>query len=139
MAEPIRQSLVDHDMSPRFAGTSTVGASPSANAETIIGTLTLANFGTPQVVGGIRLSGFAAFTVGTSGVSVQLRIRQTNVSGAIVANTGACTYVAGNLGALSLLGADAAPGAGVYVLTMQVASGAATSTVSALHLSAIII
>lgn len=139
MAEPIRQSIIDHDLSSRFAGTSVVVASPQLAAETIIGSLTIASFGDVQVIGGIRLSGWAAYTVGTSGVSVQLRIRQTNVSGAIVADTGATTATATNLGSLSILGADAAPGVKTYVLTMQVASGAAVSTVSALHLSAIII
>src|SRR5437660_3417768 len=107
MPVPIQQSLTNHDLSTRFQGTSTVGASPTAAAETIIGTLTLANFGDIAVVGGIRLQGFAAFTVGTNGVSAVLRIRQTNVTGSVVVSSGAVTETAANLDELSVLGADA--------------------------------
>jgi hypothetical protein len=47
--------------------------------------------------------------------------------------------VAASLYALDVLGADAAPGVGVYVLTLTIGSGSASSAVSALHLSATII
>lgn len=136
---PITASAVGLDLSARFAGSSTVGASPALAAETIIGTLTLATFGAIQVVGGIRLQGWAAFTVGTSGVGATLRIRQTNVTGAVVVTSGAITVTAAALEEIGVLGADAAPGVGVYVLTLQIASGAAVSTVSGLHISATIL
>jgi ActR/RegA family two-component response regulator len=139
MPQPIAQSITNHDLSSRFQSTQTVGASPTDNAETIIGTLTLAGFGDIPVVNGIRLHGWAAFTVGTSGTAVNLRIRQTNASGSVVAATGATSVTAANLGALDVIGKDAAPGVIVYVLTMQVTGGAAASTVSALHLGAIVI
>jgi hypothetical protein len=139
MPQPIAQSITNHDLSSRFQGTSTVGASPAAGAETIVGTLTLASFGDIAVVSAIRLHGWAAFTAGTNGVSATLRIRETNVSGAVVASTGAVTVTAASLYALDVLGADAAPGVNVYVLTLTVGSGSAASTVSALHLSATII
>src|SRR5690348_1860095 len=79
------------DLSSRVQVTTTVGASPALAAETIIGTLTLAGFTTLQVTTGIDLAGWAAFTVGTSGTAVTMRIRQTNVSGTVVATTGALT------------------------------------------------
>lgn len=139
MPQPIQQQLGNHDMSSRFVGTSTVAASPTAATEVVIGTLTIANFNDIAVVAGIRLQGWAAFTVGTNGVSANLRIRQTNVSGTVVVASGAITETAANLDEITVLGADAAPGVGVYVMTLQLASASAASTVSALHISATII
>lgn len=139
MPEPIRTDSIFVDLATRFQSTQTVGASPSAGTETIIGTLTIANFNDIQVTNGIRLHGWAAFTVGTSGVSANLRIRQTNVSGTVVVATGATTVAATNLKALEAVGKDAAPGVAVYVLTLEIGSGAAASAVSALHLGAVII
>lgn len=139
MPEPIKMNSVFVDLTTRFQSTQTVGASPSAGSETIIGTLTLASFNDIQVVTGIRLHGWAAFTVGTSGVSANLRIRQTDVNGTVVVASGATTATAANLETVSVAGLDATPGVGVYVLTLTVGSGAAASTVSALHLGAIII
>jgi len=104
-----------------------------------IASLTIADFGNLTVTSGIRLHGFAAFTVGTNGVTANLRIRQTDASGTIVKATGAVIAVATNLLAMNVLGADAAPGIGTYVLTLTVGSGSAASTVSAVHLSATVI
>jgi hypothetical protein len=139
MPAPIDYSAALIDLSPRFQGTSTIAGSPATNEEKIIATLTLADFGNLTVMSGIRLHGFAAFTVGTNGVSANLRIRQTNAAGAVVVATGGVIAVATNLLAMNALGFDAAPGIGVYVLTLQIGSGSAGSTVSALHLSATII
>lgn len=136
MSEPIRQSLLDHDLTPRYVRSSVVVASPQANAETIIASITIPNFGDVAVVSGIRLSGWAAFTVGTSGVSVNLQVKQTNASGSAIVATGATTATAANLAALNVLGFDAGAGVATYVLTMTVASGAAASTVSAVFLDA---
>jgi hypothetical protein len=139
MPQPITQNAASIDLSERFQGTSTVAASPALAAETIIGTLTLKDFGDAAIVSGIRLIGWAAFTVGTSGTAATLRIRQTNVSGSVVVSSGAITETATNLDEITVHGFDAAPGVGVYVLTLQVTAGATASTVSALHLSATII
>lgn len=139
MPEPIKMDSVFVDLATRFQSTQTVGASPTDNAETVIGTLTLANFSDIQVTNGIRLHGWAALTVGTSGTAVNLRVRETSVSGSIVVASGALTATATNLITVSVAGKDAAPGVGVYVLTLTVTGGAAASTVSALHLGAIII
>jgi hypothetical protein len=139
MTQPIRQSIVPFDISERFPSTKTVAGSPALAAETVIASLTLPGFGDTAVVSGISFDGWAAFTVGTSGVSATMRIRQTNVSGSIVVTTGALTVVAANLVQISVQGFDAAPGVGVYALTLQIGSGAAASTVSALSLQAIVI
>ena len=139
MPEPIKQSVIFTDLSGRFQSTQTVAASPALAAETIIGTLNIAGFGDTSVVSGIQFDGWAAFTVGTSGVSATLRIRQTNVSGTVVATTGALTVTAASLVQVNVQGFDATPGVGVYVLTLQIGSGAAASTVSALSLQGIVV
>lgn len=141
MPQPIRYDSIGFDLTKRIQVYNTVDASPATNAETIIATLNLTAFSDISVVSGIRLSGWAAFTVGTSGTAIQMRIRQTNVSGTVKANTGALTggIAAGNLLAQDVEGFDSGAGVGTYVLTLQVTGGAAASTVSALVLQAIII
>lgn len=137
--DPILVSAAVVDLSKRFRGTTTIVASPALAAETIVASLTLND--AIQVVSNIKLFGWAAFTVGTSGVSVQLRVRKTNVSGTVVGDSGAVTIAAAALGAYSCPGLDTSPTlpGQVYVLTMQVASGGAVSTVSAVNLRAEII
>jgi hypothetical protein len=142
MPEPIRQTLIDHDLSSRFLGTSTVVASPADATETIIASLAIPAFGDLTIVSGIRLHGFAAFTIGTAGVSGNLKIRETNASGATVAATGivnAGVWAATQLTTLSVLGFDAAPGVATYVLTLTVGSANAPSAVSGVHLSAVVV
>lgn len=139
MPEPIKMDSVFVDFATRFQSTQTVAASPTDATETIIATLTLSNFGDIQVTTGIRLHGWAAFTVGTNGVSANLRIRQTDVNGSVVVATGATTVTAANLVVREAIGKDATPGKVTYVLTLAVGSASAGSTVSACHLGAIII
>ena len=139
MPQPITENVTRVDLTGRFPYTVTVGASPAAAAETIIGTLTIPNFGDTIIQTAVLLTGWAAYTVGTSGTAVTLRIRQTNVSGTVVANSGALTKTAASLYADDVNGVDATPGVGTYVLTMQVTAGAAASTVSALMLSAVVV
>lgn len=139
MPEPIRFNSVAFDLATRFQSYNTVDASPAAGSEAVIATLTLADFGDIAVVSRIELVGWAAFTVGTSGISANLRVRQTNVSGTVVAATGALTVSAGDLYAPYVSGFDATPGVGAYALTLTVGSGAAESTVSALELRAVVI
>lgn len=139
MPQPIKDSIIFSDLSARFVGTSVVAASPSGSTETVIATLTIPSFNDIAVVSGVRLLGWAAFTVGTSGVSANLQIKQTNASGTAIAATGATTQTAAHLVELTVHGFDFAPAVGVYALTLTVASGAAASTVSELHLSAVVI
>ena len=61
------------------------------------------------------------------------------MSGTVVVTTGALTKTAASLYADDVNGFDSGAGVGVYVLTMQVTSGAAASTVSALLLKATIV
>lgn len=141
MPDPIRFDSASLDLSRRFKQTVAIAASPAAGAETTIATFTIAD--SLQIVSGIQLYGFAAFTVGTSGANANLKIRQTNTSGTTIAATGATTggIAAGNLVDINVQGFDTAavlPNQ-VYVLTLTIGSGAATSTVSAVSLSALII
>lgn len=139
--EPIRYSGAVIDLSPRVAASVTVAASPAAAAETTVATITLG--GNVALALGVLLFGFVAFTVGTAGATARLRIRQTNTSGTVVADTGATT---GGIAAAALVdmnvgGFDAAatlPGQ-VYVLTLQVGSATAGSAVSNVQLAALAI
>jgi hypothetical protein len=138
---PLTENAAGIDLSARVAATKTVAGSPALAAETIIASLAL---NTDEAIqSGVLLRGFAAFTVGTSGTAVTLRIRQTNVTGTVVATTGALTggIAAAALVAESILGFDAAPAVTgqTYVLTLQVTAGSAASTVSAVELDATIV
>ena len=139
MPQPITRNIQNDDLTARFQQTTHVAASPTDDAETIIGTLTLAGFPDSSVVAGVQLTGWAALTVGTNGDSVALAIRQTDGSGSVVASTGAVTATAADLAALAVVGFDALPGVDVYVLTVAVDSASAGSTVSALSLAAVVI
>ena len=140
-AQQITLAAPSIDLSARIVDTTTVVASPAAAAETIIGSLTIPNFGGITVTQKIYLAGWAAFTVGTSGTATTLRIRQTNVSGTVIVTTGALTagIAAAALVAQDVVGSDATPGVATYVLTLQVTAGAAASTVSAVQLLALVV
>ena len=126
------------DLSARFISSTTVVASPAAGTETVIGSVTLPSG--LSVNSGVLLFGWAAFTVGTSGVSSNLKIRQTSVSGTTIAASGAATETAANLDERNVQGFDASPAdAQIYKLTLLIGSGAAASTVSALSLVAIVV
>lgn len=140
--EPIHMNAQGIDLSSRIFDSTTVQNSPiAAAAETIIATVVVPNFGNTTIVSKVYLDGWAAFTVGGSGTAVQLKIRQTNGSGTVVAATGALT---GGVAAAALLaqdvsGSDATPGVGTYVLTLQVTSGATNTTISAVSLRAVVV
>ena len=138
MTQPLRMDGQQVDLTSRIVISTTIVASPALAAETIIAQVTLpSNFRSAESV---DLSGWAAFTVGTSGTAVTMRIRETNVSGAVVGTSGALTggVLAGNLLAQDVEAIDATSVA-VYVLTLQVTAGAAASTVSQVKLRAITI
>lgn len=139
MPQPINESGAAVDLSPRLAQSTTVVGSPAAAAETIV-------CQTPQLGDiaknvGVLLLGMAAFTVGTSGTAVTIRLRQTGLAGTVIYNSGALTggVAAGNLLCLDVQGLDPSPvlPGQVYVLTLQVTAGAAASTVSATNLFAL--
>jgi hypothetical protein len=141
MPRAINEGADAIDLSPRFVRSAVVVASPAAAAETIIAQT--AAIGDVAVIQGVRLSGWAAFTVGTNGTAVRLRLRQTNVAGTVVADTGAITggIAAANLVAQDVEGFDAAAvsPSQVYVLTLQVTAASAASTVSAVLIAGLII
>lgn len=139
MPQPIQYSGEHVDMSPRFFYSQAVAGSPALAAETIICTLTAT--GDLAVVKGVCLEGWFSFTVGTSGVSATVKLRQTNTSGTTIATTGALTVTAGNLYSFGIQGIDTAPvlPSQVYVMTLTVGSGAAASTVSAAVLTAMVL
>ena len=136
-----QQTAFNSDWSSRIVSSSTVVASPSAAAETIIASITLPGF--VQITNNVIVSGWCAYTVGTNGTTVELRIRQTGLAGAVVGDTGALSgsqHGAAILSCDDVTGLDtAATGGTVYKMTMQVANGSATSTVSAVVLYAMIV
>jgi hypothetical protein len=140
MPVPIEQSSAGVDLSVRRAiKTVSGGTSPSGASETIIATLTIPNFGNIPIVTGVELNGWAAYTLGSTPTSCQLQIRQTNVSGAVVGNTGAMTgghNTAGFLVSDDVNGFDAGAGVATYVLTLTVAGAGSASTVSTCFLGA---
>lgn len=130
MARPFNRSFRTH----------AIVASPALAAETIVATL--GGVSTDGATQSVMLWGWVAFTVGTSGTAVRVRIRESSVTGTLVADSGAVT---GGVAAAALLQenvqGDDSPGdvAGlVYELTLQVTAGAAISTVSAVSLIAIV-
>lgn len=138
---PIEVSGQQIDLSSRVAESKTVAASPPDATETTIATITV---NTDQAIQqAILLRGFAAFTVGTNGTAVTLKIRRTNTSGTTIASTGALTggIAAAALVAETVLGFDTGVGGTgqVYVLTLTVTGGSAASTVSAVELDAIVV
>jgi hypothetical protein len=141
MPRPINEGADAIDLSPRFVRSAVVVASPAAAAETIIAQTPA--IGDVAVIQGVRLSGWAAFTVGTNGTAVRLRLRQTNVAGTVIADTGALTggVAAANLVTYDVEGFDAAaaPPGQVYVMTLQVTAASAASTVSGVMLSGFVI
>jgi hypothetical protein len=91
MPVPIRYDAQGLDLSKRVQVTTTVTGSPALAAETIIATLNLTGFSDTPLISGVDLSGWAAFTVGTSGSAVTLRLRQTNAAGTLISSSGALT------------------------------------------------
>lgn len=141
MPDQIQQSVRFTDLSPRMVFSTTVVASPAGASETIIASVTIPS--ALLVATGVVLNGWAAYTIGATPTSAQLRIRQTSVAGTIKADTGAMTgghNTAGFLVADDVNGVDTAPAdAQIYKLTLTVAGGSSASTVSAVFLQATVI
>lgn len=127
------------DLSSRVVISTTVAASPTGATETAIATLVVPGaLSTPL---GVIVIGWCAFTVGTNGVSTQLRLYHGTTAGTKIGDSGAVTAVAANLGAFEVIGFDASPALPnqTYTLSLTVASGSATSTVSQVRLLALVI
>lgn len=139
MPDPERISGAAVDLSPRVFKSATVAASPSAAAETVVCTLTIPS--DVQANAGVLVMGNVAVTIGTSGVSLNLKLRQTGTSGTTLYATGATTVVAAQLKEIGAIAFDTAPVLPnqVYVITLTIGSGAAASTVSAAQLVAVVI
>ncbi len=137
MPDPINVSAARVDLSTRIAVSTTVAASPAAGTETVIATITGLNF--PSIVQqvGVIVQGWCAFTVGTNGVTAQLRIYDTSAAtGELIADTGVTTQAvtATKLTTASVAGLDVEGDQTAYCLTLTIGSGSAASTVSAVQL-----
>lgn len=143
MADPFVENLRYTDCSARVQQTTTVITSPTANAETVIAT-TAAFDGTLPIAIGCLIIAEIAYTTGPSATACTVKLRRgTTTSGTQVYSSGAQTgghNSAGLLVADSAGTFDTAPGsAAAYSITLTVTGGAATSTVSAVSLTAILI
>jgi hypothetical protein len=136
MPQPIQVSGEHVDLGPRVAFSKTVTGSPALAAETIICTSTA--LGDLAISTGVLIVGWCAFTMGTSGTSATLKVRQNTVGGAVVVTSGLTLGVATGVYNPSIVGIDLAPALGtLYVLTLTIAAGAAASTVSAAGIIAV--
>lgn len=130
---PINQSAANIDFSPRIAQNTTVVASPALAAETIVGSVVVPAGIT--ITAGVLVICTFGITIGTSGVSYRARVRNTNVTGTIVGDTGVVTAAAGALFEVTVIGFDTAATAGtVENVTAIIASGGAQSTVTPLRI-----
>jgi hypothetical protein len=135
---PVQEGADSLDLGNAVVSSQTVVASPAAATETIIATLTVPVIRDDQEV---HIDGWCGYTAGTNGVTGQLKIRRTDASGSTKATGPAKTIVATQVYDASIAAKDA-PGAvvnQVYVMTLTVGSGSATSTVSAVNLRALIV
>lgn len=140
MPLPIQIDASHIDLSPRVFSSSTVVASPADATETIIAQVTCT--GDIAIVSGIIVMAWCAFTVGTNGVSANLKIRRTNASGSTQAATGVVNEgvtAAAQLGYRYAQAFDTGPTmpGQIYVATLTVGSASAASTVSGVSLIAI--
>lgn len=117
--------------------TNAITASPALAAETVVATLPGVTLDSASRH--VLLEAWIAWTVGTTAATGQLRIRQSTLTGTVVANSGILTQLtAAGLRTDSVFGIDQ-PGdvAGfTYVLTLQVPAATAISTISAAYLHA---
>lgn len=142
MPEPISLSGARVDLSPRVLKSTTVTGSPADNTETIV--CTLPAIGDIAAISGVLLIAYAAFTVGTNGVSANFKIRRTDASGTTIVATGITNEgvtAATQLGTRLAVGFDTGPTlpGQVYVATLTIGSGSAASTVSAASLVAVVV
>lgn len=133
--QTIQQSAKGVDLSPRVVNSTTVVASPTGSAEIVIASLQLPTDLAYSV--GVTLLGFAALTLSAGTTSARLRVRQTGLTGATVADTGAVSggITAAALAAPLVFGQDTSPPAGgAYVLTATLGGASTASTASAVSL-----
>lgn len=126
------------DLSPRVSQNTTVVASPAAATETIIASITVPS-GITITAGVLVICSFGV-TIGTNGVSYRTRVRNTGVTGTVVGDTGVETGSAASLYNVTVIGWDTAAVAGTLEkVTLTIASGSASSTVTPLSIVAICI
>lgn len=125
---------------PSIKTYATVDASPVDATETVIATMT--GITTDNPTRRVDLSGWCTFTVGTNGTAYRLRIRQTSLTGTVVADSGGAN---GGVAAANVCQADCEgldiPGdvaKFAYVMTLQVTAASAASTVAFCKIRAII-
>ena len=141
MPQPIRYDSQFLDLTKRFQVYTTVDASPSGATETVIATLNLVGFADTAIQSGIWVTGFARWTDVATTTAIRLRIRQTDINGTVVADTGAVTAGVSSTSVMvqDVEGFDSGAGAAKYALTITLTGAGGATTISALLLRAILI
>lgn len=139
MPIPIQSGGAALDLSPRLYFSNTVAASPTDATEVVVCTLTIDQ--DLSLMKGVLLIAQGAFTQGTNGTGVTLKIRRTGTSGTTVKTTGILPFAAGVLGNITIAAVDTGitPAAQVYVMTALHTAATAASTYSAASLVALVI
>ncbi len=131
--QPITLSGAALDLSGRVAQNTTVVASPAGASETIVASVTVPSG--IVITSGVLVVCVFGVTIGTNGVSYRARVRNTNVTGTVVGDTGVVTASAASLYEVTVIGFDTAAVAGTLEkVTLTVASGSASSTVTPLNI-----
>jgi hypothetical protein len=113
-----------------FAGETTGDATITTDGEDALTTVTAT--GVPASAATVVMGTVHVSVVGTDGVLITVRIRQTNVSGDIIGEAVTRTVVATEAHDMHIIVVDPSTSAAnlVYVITVQVASGSANTTVA---------
>jgi hypothetical protein len=95
-------------------------ATPASAAETLIATVNVPNLGDNPLIQGVVVDGIINITTGTTATAVVIRVRRTNISGAIVGTAQTHSIGAATNGSIPFSAFDSAPVPGVYVVTVSV-------------------
>jgi hypothetical protein len=142
--QTIQVSGAGVDLSPRIGGNTTIVASPSGTAETVVGSIPAISSAVVAATGVLVLAQ-VAYTVAGSGTAVTYRIRQgvTAGAGTVLTTSGATTagIAAAGLVVENIFALDTSPTfpGQAYCLTVAVTGGSGASTVSAITMSYIIV
>lgn len=144
LLQTIQVSGAGVDLSPRAGGNTSIVASPSGTAETVVGSIPAIQSAV-QTTAGVLILAQVSFTIAGSGTAVTYRIRQGTTAGAgtVLTTTGATTagIAAAGLVVENIFAFDTAPTfpGQAYCLTVAVTGGSGASTVSEVCMAYIII
>jgi hypothetical protein len=102
----------------RQAAAATGVATPASAVETVIATVGVPNLGDNPLISGVVVDGVLNITPGATATAVIIRIRRTNLTGAVVGVAQTHTLANPASGSVPFTALDTAPVAGNYVVTL---------------------